>query len=366
MASVNYEKIKSIAEAKAMLRHCDKEKRMTTEHSNKEIDRSLTYKNYQSVVDYKIACKRFDKRLGYIDNLPNANKRKDRVVMFGLDIPKPKALPEYFEKSWFKEVEKIISDFYGVENIVANYVHYDEVHKYVNPITKKEEESRAHLHSYIIPFCKCKSKKKDGKIEIVEKLSGKEFSKRSNIVSLNKKIDDMTREKFNCKWMTGEKTKSTASVEELKRASLETKKKELNSLNYSIEKQKEVLIKNKQEINSVNNELAEKRVSNKLVNSVLNIEENYKYAKEDLIYLKNNPTTSGHNRVNTAWNKPVEDINQNDDYYTASQKLSNLLEWLNAAYNHFKDLLEKILGREYEQEISETQEQLEDDFDIDI
>ena len=42
MASVNFEKLKTSQEVKAMLRHCDKEERMTTNHSNKEINKLLS------------------------------------------------------------------------------------------------------------------------------------------------------------------------------------------------------------------------------------------------------------------------------------------------------------------------------------
>lgn len=48
MASVNFAKLKTPQEVKAMFKHCDKEQRKTTvNHSNKQIDKTLTDKNVQ-------------------------------------------------------------------------------------------------------------------------------------------------------------------------------------------------------------------------------------------------------------------------------------------------------------------------------
>ena len=45
MASVNFQKCKGGASAKAIIRHCDSEKRENASHSNESIDTTKTEKN---------------------------------------------------------------------------------------------------------------------------------------------------------------------------------------------------------------------------------------------------------------------------------------------------------------------------------
>lgn len=342
MASVNYEKIKSVAEAKAMFRHCDKEMRIITEHSNKDINKDVTEMNTQSIRGYKEACARFDRRLKFIDSLPNANKRKDRVVLFGLDIPVPENLSFEEQNEWFYEVRAILKSFYGEENYIADYNHYDEVHTYIDPLTNKEVESRPHKHAYIIPFCTYSVKKKDGSKEEVSKLSGKEFSKKANIIAINNAIEKMTREKFGCKWQTGEKTKSTATVEELKKASLVAKQKELSRLNY---------------------EIAQKSVTNDLVSEIINKEQKYMYAVEDIKYLKSEPTVDGIEYICSYWNCPEYKISDTADMNVFWQKVNELIEYLVSFLEWLASLFYDILGKPYERVVEETREQIKEDFE---
>lgn len=209
MASVNYMKIKDVPTLKNTIRHCDLEKRTNTkEHANKHIDKSLTKKNIQMANrSFDVVCERFDKRLSYLDSLPNANTRKDRVIAFGLDIPAPASLKSRADnKKWFAEVYKCVARQYGQENILQMYIHYDEQHEYVNAFTGEIQESRAHAHIFVIP-------EHDGK------LNGKWFSSRNNMRALNESIHAMTQSAFDCDFMTGSKRKSKHSVESLKMAS---------------------------------------------------------------------------------------------------------------------------------------------------
>ena len=54
MASVNFEKLKTPQQVKAMLRHCDGEERMEANHSNIDIDKSKTSGNMQGDLDYNV------------------------------------------------------------------------------------------------------------------------------------------------------------------------------------------------------------------------------------------------------------------------------------------------------------------------
>lgn len=209
MASVNFEKIKSISEIKAKIRHCDREERLKHEHSNKQINKDLTHNNLNLFKNdsYENACNRFDNRLAYLDSTTNTNKRKDRVNCFGLSIPIPQGLTTEQERQFYSNTYQIISNQYGKDNIIAGYAHYDEIHDYIDASTGDIETSRPHFHLYVIP-------EKDGI------LNGKWFSSKANMSKLNKSIDDMCMRDFNIPFMTGSKKKGQ-SVENLKEASMD-------------------------------------------------------------------------------------------------------------------------------------------------
>lgn len=91
MASCDWKKLKMPQQVKAMLRHCTTDERLKNEHSNLEIDKTRTHLNiaFGAMKDYKTAAAFYDERLGKLDAMPGANKRKDRVTAIGLSIPFP-------------------------------------------------------------------------------------------------------------------------------------------------------------------------------------------------------------------------------------------------------------------------------------
>ena len=158
--------------------------------------------------EYGEAWARYKARLDEIDNSPlNTNKRRDRVTMLSLEIPTPEALSgeEQAERrrEWFKGVARIIAEKYGVNNVVQCVVHEDETHAYIDAETHEERTSREHMHISIIP-------EKDGQ------LTCKWASKRSNIIAINKAVEDYTRTEFGEEFHTGTKKRSTAKINELK------------------------------------------------------------------------------------------------------------------------------------------------------
>lgn len=203
MASVNFEKIKSVGEAKAIIRHCDTAERKQHEHSNKQIDTDMTDNNVQLYgLSYQEACNKLDERLDYLDRNGNNNKRKDRVNVVNLEIPTPKNLPESSENQWFTRVFEIISEQYGKGNVIEAYVHKDEKHNYIGE-DNVEHTSRDHGHVTLVP-------EHDGQ------LNAKWFTSRRNIIKLNDSIQKMSQDEFDVQFMTGTKRKSRREVEELK------------------------------------------------------------------------------------------------------------------------------------------------------
>lgn len=245
MASVNFEKLKTAQDVKAMLRHCDKEERMTTNHSNQQIDKKVTSKNEQfDDMGYKDSCRLYDERIAYLDSLEGANKRSDRVTCFGLEVPAPAYMSEDDEHGWFEKVYGLISEQYGEDNIIGLYTHYDEKHTYIDAETGKERTSRDHMHVYVIP-------------EIDGKLNGKKFSSKRNMTKLNNSIQKMTQSDYGLDFMDGSKRKSKESVESLKRRS-EQKKVECREA--ELKAQQELL--NERENNT---RVLQKEAENKLI-----------------------------------------------------------------------------------------------------
>lgn len=228
MASVNFQKCKGGAAAKAILRHCDKEKRLEASHSNESIDKTKTDKNLSYIfscvkkdgtkftkqLNYEETCRRYDERIREIDANGNTNQRKDRVTCFALCIPTPENLQEDDTRKFFISVGNILKKKYGTHNLINCYVHFDEIHTYKDAETGIERTSRAHAHFLFVP-------EKDGQ------LNGKWFSSRANMTEINKSIDTMCRESFGIRFMDGSKKKSRKTVERLKNESEEIERTEI-------------------------------------------------------------------------------------------------------------------------------------------
>lgn len=209
MASCDWMKIKGAVEAKAMFRHCDEEKRLECEHSNRDIDKTRTHLNlsFGAFEDgYDAVCKAYDDFIADLDSLPGANKRKDRVTLVGWSIPAPKGMDENTAREWMVELYRLMIDKYD-DVLLGGTAHFDEVHEYKHAETGNVEESRIHVHMYAVPAV-------DGK------LNAKQFMSRKNMVQMNNDIEAMTQVRFpGYKFMDGTCKKSTKSVEELKNES---------------------------------------------------------------------------------------------------------------------------------------------------
>ncbi len=210
MASVNFMKCKTAGEAKAMMRHSEKEERLKHQHSNPDIDKSLTKDNASMYgLSYAEMCEKYDERIRVLDETTNTNKRADRVTMFSLEFTVPEGLPTYLEEAYLSDCEKLIAEQYGERNVIESTRHLDEKHIYVE---KGEEKlSRAHAHVFIVP-------------EIDGTLNGKKFSSKAQMMKLNKSINEMSLEKYKIPFMTG-KLARHQTVEQLKNDSKIEKQK---------------------------------------------------------------------------------------------------------------------------------------------
>lgn len=249
MASAKFDggKCKGGSAAKALMRHNDIsiESRKIAAIENPHIDISKSHLNFSlDKLTYQQRCEKYDKRINELDSTTNTNKRKDRVTMQAIEIPRPADLSEDKIADWFSDVYQILIDNYGADNVIYGDIHVDEVHDYINSVTGEWETSREHGHFGVVP-------------EVDGVLNGKAFFSRKNMRILNNSIETMTKQKYNCKFMTGEKRKSKETINQLKNRSeelqleeqeqqigfewnsIETEKKNLKNREAKFEKQVE-------------------------------------------------------------------------------------------------------------------------------
>lgn len=247
MSSLNWKKLKSLEEVKALFRHDEREKREDTEfHRNFHIDKSKTYRNYSLIGrDYRQRCDMCDETINealsvMANNVEtytpkkgkNAGKtmqrkksklRKDATIALNLcvTVPKNLPLPEYYR--WFKAVHDILVDFFGEENVIDSDVHLDEVHEYFDTFLKEWVWSREHMHTTVM------ARTKDGR------LCCNEIFTRENCKKLNDLVEEMTQREFGIAFNTGE-TPRKETVEDLKAKSIRKEKEMRDELEAEIAK----------------------------------------------------------------------------------------------------------------------------------
>lgn len=205
MASVNWTKMKTAQQVKAVLRHdCKDTREAAKTHTNADLNKDLTGQNYGVGDTYDTAREAFLKRLEEVT--AGKTVRKDAVVGVGFSIPAPADLPEEKEKDWFNRVYEILGEKYGKDNICCFAVHVDEQHEYIDPDSKESRMSRSHAQGVMVP-------------EVGGRLCAKEFVSRARMISINNEIDKMSQEEFGVKFMDGSQAKSRGSVETLKQRS---------------------------------------------------------------------------------------------------------------------------------------------------
>lgn len=219
MASVNWQKHSGGTSVKAQFRHCDLDERLKTNHSNMQIDSSLTNRNLSFgcfTRGCKSACAEYDNRVKDIDDHANLTRkpRKDRVTCVSWSIPCPANMPDDMASRWFSDVYGLLTRKYS--DVLGASVHFDEVHEYADASTGEMTKSRAHMHAFVLPVVE-----KDG----VRRLNGKQFVKKEDYTKLNKSIQAMTEDKYpGYTFMTGVKHKGKyRTVEDLKALSKKAK-----------------------------------------------------------------------------------------------------------------------------------------------
>ena len=237
---------------KALLRHCDKNERLKAEHSNEDINKEMTWKNAQFCGSYEEVCNYFDDILRELDSKPKANTRYDRVVAYAIEgtLPEPDEEKDTQKQrdAWIAGIEKVIKREYPEMVVLAKYIHYDEVHEYINPENGERVFSRPHVHMYVMPV-------------IEGRLNGKKFFQhKTSLIQLHRQIDDLTRSIYGFSYGNGTKKKSFDSVEHLKyeskmaeleerRAALAEMEKDLINRQVALRQQDLIIFEREQQVN---------------------------------------------------------------------------------------------------------------------
>lgn len=191
MASVDYMKVKTRAHLYNLIDHCSTETRLVGRHRNKHIDLTQTEAKNDQTCDAETARERFRQRIDELDNTTNRNKRKDRVEAFGLEIKPPPGIPPERHELWLEDVYELLEERIGAANVIAGYIHADEIHEYRDARTGRKRMSLPELHMYVIP-------------EVKGQLNGRKFSSPSAMRQTNKAIEKMTLQRYGVPFLTGE------------------------------------------------------------------------------------------------------------------------------------------------------------------
>lgn len=335
MASVQFYKCKGASVAKSIMRHADADERLKHEHSNKDIDKSKTALN-TSLYDLSYAemCDRYDEAMQRYQSNSKRAIRKDAVTLLDAIVTAPPELDDALIDLWVSDVVDIINKHYKADVVLDAKIHRDEIHDYVDPDTHKTVTSRVHAHIFVLP-------------EVEQRLCCKQFTSRQNIMSLNRRIDKMTRNLYSCKFMTGQKAhdRDFQTVEQLKRASdnaelelqsrqiksklqdthnkLSTAQKALKNANKQLAAVSQQLQQQKAELHDISISVKkQKRKFNKL-------RESADYVREDLESLlanRNSIDKDDLQRICEEFPEQIKDFRQivrYHDQFDAEQQLTN-------------------------------------------
>lgn len=260
MASVDWMKM-TVQKAGGLAKlHLNKDRRENGNHSNPDIDTSLSNNNYNiGCTDTPDMLKSLKNRTEEVDALyPPQKVRKDRVVACSLYCPCPKEISNKGseeERKFFEGVHQIYADFFGKENVHGSFIHLDEIHEYTDK-DGTSKESLAHAHTIVSAYAEWTEKdKKTGEIKERKGINGKNFEKRDRYNKLNNLINDFCVKEWNIGFLNGGVAQKKR-VEELKaEEELHEKKAKINRANSILEAKNE-------EINKVDSILENKNKEN--------------------------------------------------------------------------------------------------------
>lgn len=216
MASINIRKLHG-GEAAAILSHNHRhDGREGVVYGNEHIDPSKSHLNgilhWHGTPSRETAAEelaRLRRRVEEIDKIePPARIRKDRVTLVSVEIPVPEYLPPEEEKKFFQKAFSEVARFCGgPQNCGSIQIHRDEIHDYIDSVTKEPRTSRVHAHMLCIPYVQGKG------------VNCKSFMSRDRLRQIQQSVDSRIRQELGISFLDGSRQKSRGNVESLKLAS---------------------------------------------------------------------------------------------------------------------------------------------------
>lgn len=216
MASINILKLHG-GEAAAVLNHNHRhDGREGVVYGNEHINPERTHLNsvlhWRGTPAHETATEelaRLRARVEEIDKVePPARIRKDRVTLVSVEIPVPEYLPPEEETKFFKKAYAEIAKFCGgPQNCGSIQIHRDEIHEYIDSVTKEPRTSRVHAHMLCIPYVQGKG------------VNCKNFMSRDRLRQIQQAVDNRIRQDLGIGFLDGSRQKSRGNVESLKLAS---------------------------------------------------------------------------------------------------------------------------------------------------
>ena len=234
-------------EAAALNIHNGKTERAEHNHSNVDIDKSKSNLNlYIGGDDY---CDMYNAMVSRVEKVDSQNPPlrkvddKKRPICESIYVPCPQAI---YDMGYDKAVEffygghDIFRKYFGEDNTHGMCVHFDEIHEYTDPVTKKKVMSLSHGTELVSCYCEwsediTKNVKQDNgkykKIPTGEKRERKginhhNFERRERYNEINRLIDDYCIRTFGVAFLTGKISTKGKTAEQLKQ---ESKNAELES-----------------------------------------------------------------------------------------------------------------------------------------
>lgn len=217
MASVNVAKYTTSA-ARGLSVHFDDVKRVEMQHENPHINKVDTAKNYWIGCDsYNEILYKLKERQKELDALiPPKRIRADRVTCLAVEVPIPAAISENnLDDDFMNNAYRVLEDVFGSSNVHGMTVHKDEVHDYIEPISKELKTSLIHGHGFISPEDKEKG------------LNAKACLNKERLKMLNNAMNEMCLKRYGIEYNTHELARNL-SVEQLKNESLITEREMLS------------------------------------------------------------------------------------------------------------------------------------------
>ena len=125
-----------------LIDHYDRSEKELRDRKNETIDKTRTKDNYSLLTDGKAALERYHSRLNdvYCYNRPDVNTLVDCVVTLPKDVPADR------QKDFFKAVFNFLRKEHGAENMVAASVHLDETTPHLHfafiPVVEDQKHNR--------------------------------------------------------------------------------------------------------------------------------------------------------------------------------------------------------------------------------